>query len=628
MRKFNFVQRTYATQFPPEFRLTDNTRLQTGWPDDWELGQGWELKKNSCEYCPEGSNKCGTHHQSPIDLERNRAIVGDPMENTCIDIHWMKYEDSTCTWNDLDSKQAFSIERHALKITQPLDYGNGGSEDIRLDCDAGGDLGRRFGRIDFSKGFSDWWFLSHIDFKVPSEHTQEGKRYSAEVQMAHFYSLSGADAGVDNEMATVAVFLQAYDDSPPYPHLDRLICEWRKAEDRTREECGLPSVAHYPGCYNVARGNTPFPSEGESSPPLTVAPTVGAPTEPTVPPVAIPGAPTPPPVEPTAAPVPPPTMVPVEATLTPSSKPPPTPFPTVPTTPDPASAITIAPIGAPALSIQGTDAPVAATGTGAPSTGSTGQPTSAPITKPPGSLSPVVNATGSTDSPTANIRDRKLRRRSVKDVITDNAIQGDGGKERILLDPENFRPADRSDEEWAEWIEAYSANARGEASEGQRKLLEGDYLSFHNYQFLIDVRTEYYFRYSGTSTVPPCYGPFTAGTRGNTNHWRVLKDPIRVHPRQISEMERLLRERVAPKNDNSAACENDTAGKVDSKGHISVARPLMQFHYTHFMTFCECEDWGSKWPEDRAWCALQKGDQLTRLYDHPYNFESGESFQK
>jgi carbonic anhydrase len=79
-------------------------------------------------------------------------------------------------------------------------------------------------------------------------------------------------------------------------------------------------------------------------------------------------------------------------------------------------------------------------------------------------------------------------------------------------------------------------------------------LSFHNYQFLIDVRTEYYFRYSGTSTVPPCYGPFTAGSRGNTNHWRVLKDPIRVHPRQISEMERLLRERIAPKNDNSTAC--------------------------------------------------------------------------
>jgi hypothetical protein len=90
-------------------------------------------------------------------------------------------------------------------------------------------------------------------------------------------------------------------------------------------------------------------------------------------------------------------------------------------------------------------------------------------------------------------------------------MRSDGGKERILLDPENFRPADRSDEEWAEWIEAYSANARGEASEGQRKLLEGIFWSFHNYQFLIDVRTEYYFRYSGTSTVPPCLWTFHCG---------------------------------------------------------------------------------------------------------------------
>jgi hypothetical protein len=40
-------------------------------------------------------------------------------------------------------------------------------------------------------------------------------------------------------------------------------------------------------------------------------------------------------------------------------------------------------------------------------------------------------------------------------------MRSDGGKERIHLDPENFRPADRSDEEWAEWIEAYSANAKG-----------------------------------------------------------------------------------------------------------------------------------------------------------------------
>ena len=98
------------------------------------------------------------------------------MENTCIDRHWMKYEDSTCSWDMLDAKNAFIIERHGLKMVQPIDYGNGGYENMRLDCDDP-DKGRLFGRIDFSKGFSEWWYLSHIDFKVPSEHTQEGKRY-------------------------------------------------------------------------------------------------------------------------------------------------------------------------------------------------------------------------------------------------------------------------------------------------------------------------------------------------------------------------------------------------------------------------------------------------------------------
>jgi hypothetical protein len=49
-------------------------------------------------------------------------------------------------------------------------------DEIRIDCNKEG-VGRKFGRIDFSKGFSQWWFLSHIDFHTPSEHTQEGKRY-------------------------------------------------------------------------------------------------------------------------------------------------------------------------------------------------------------------------------------------------------------------------------------------------------------------------------------------------------------------------------------------------------------------------------------------------------------------
>jgi hypothetical protein len=42
---------------------------------------------------------------------------------------------------------------------------------------------------------------------VPSEHTQEGKRYDGELQMYHFYSVSGEEAGVNNEVRIFLLFL-------------------------------------------------------------------------------------------------------------------------------------------------------------------------------------------------------------------------------------------------------------------------------------------------------------------------------------------------------------------------------------------------------------------------------------
>lgn len=44
--------------------------------------------------------------------------------------------------------------------------------------------------------------------------------------------------------------------------------------------------------------------------------------------------------------------------------------------------------------------------------------------------------------------------------------------------------------------------------------------AWHNYFALEDVKTEYYYRYSGTQTIPPCYGTFYEGdNRRQTNHW-------------------------------------------------------------------------------------------------------------
>lgn len=76
--------------------------------DKWHEGEGWTIRDNYCRWCPESSpDSCGRHHQSPINLERNRGLGywnkteenngnpganADPMAKECIDQHWMKYE--------------------------------------------------------------------------------------------------------------------------------------------------------------------------------------------------------------------------------------------------------------------------------------------------------------------------------------------------------------------------------------------------------------------------------------------------------------------------------------------------------------------------------------------------------
>jgi hypothetical protein len=121
--------------------------LQQGWPDPFKEGVGWELENNSCRWCPASGNACGTHHQSPINLERNLAIADHANFNECIDGHWMSYHDSTCGFDELKRLNAFTIERHTLKVTQPIE--DMGDDTYRIGCR--NELGRRWGKIDFPK---------------------------------------------------------------------------------------------------------------------------------------------------------------------------------------------------------------------------------------------------------------------------------------------------------------------------------------------------------------------------------------------------------------------------------------------------------------------------------------------
>lgn len=92
----------------------------------------------------------------------------------------MRYEDDTCTWDDMLNQ--FSIERHALRLQIPQ------QADGNIACtNAQGE--QMYPRLDYSKGFPNWWYLDHTTISVPSQHTQEGHQYDAEITLNHFYMI-------------------------------------------------------------------------------------------------------------------------------------------------------------------------------------------------------------------------------------------------------------------------------------------------------------------------------------------------------------------------------------------------------------------------------------------------------
>jgi hypothetical protein len=81
------------------------------------------------------------------------------------------------------SKNTFEIKPSSLRINIPT------TDDGEVDCVRASDGERRWPRLDYSKGFPDWWLMSHMDLSVPSQHKQEGVKYAAELTLAHFYEV-------------------------------------------------------------------------------------------------------------------------------------------------------------------------------------------------------------------------------------------------------------------------------------------------------------------------------------------------------------------------------------------------------------------------------------------------------
>lgn len=205
-------------------------------------------------------------------------------------------------------------------------------------------------------------------------------------------------------------------------------------------------------------------------------------------------------------------------------------------------------------------------------------------------------------------------RAAYRELLTDETIgeydkmTHDANGRPIIVRAENFEEKGMMDED--AYFQELLAGFRERALQDIAGAENYDDVPWWPYEWFLKVGTEYYFRYEGTETVPPCY---------DTAHWRVFKDPIRVASHQMRELERLIAWRLSDDK-----CEVDTAGKSDGNpNYVDVARPLQSFHRLHRMVFCECQDWPSKFPADRQWCRNWKNmPPEDRLIENPYNWPS------
>jgi len=228
------------------------------------------------------------------------------------------------------------------------------------------------------------------------------------------------------------------------------------------------------------------------------------------------------------------------------------------------------------------------------------------------------------DIPLSTEEHAKLGSIPVDESIGEGDEEGENNEEDIDADarirtlkvsPDDLTITDDEDDEeyFDDLKRRYLKEENDDPQQQRRHLNNYDHVPYFSYQWMLEVKTEYYFRYEGTMAVPPCYDQV---------HYRVMKDPILVNPAQITELERLLAQRRAPRT-ASNGCQVDTAGRT-RPGHstndvVDVNRPLQSFHKLHRKVFCECKNWKSKFTEDRQWC---RRNMYNRFYFHPYNFGS------
>ena len=232
---------------------------------------------NSCQHCPAGSNDCGRHTPSIANQSINqfttRIRIGNWNPQKCermyrIDLHWMKclYEDSYCIIVDqLVDAGAFTIERHALQISQPAHRGIRWRRRRQVWrstdwCAASRESGSRLIRTDQSTtakvlAIDDVWvtWTSMYRPNTPKKGNSRLRRGNTAPAFWWRPVVEWNEMGTACECLYERLSTRMLPCTVQYRYLVRqdIICQWRRREYEIRRECGLlepPIEGNYLGC--------------------------------------------------------------------------------------------------------------------------------------------------------------------------------------------------------------------------------------------------------------------------------------------------------------------------------------------------------------------------------------------
>lgn len=208
---FNYSPKSRSSYGPDSWgSLTGDTREE----EYWKRYKEWidpDLDKNMCN--------SGSDRQSPIDLSF------DVVNAECLEYHQIKDKSGTVTIDD-EYNVRFEILPSKLRINYRWD-----SEPMRnVDLDA--DQPYEIPSADIPKGWGIYLPVVHIDIKVPSEHTMNGKRYAAEYQI---FLIQNKDS--QRGAPAVSVLFDFHPDDRHNQALQDVLDRFQNVWDRDYEEC-------------------------------------------------------------------------------------------------------------------------------------------------------------------------------------------------------------------------------------------------------------------------------------------------------------------------------------------------------------------------------------------------------